>query len=78
MEVLEYEPNRMLAMLIHDGPMEMHGRTTFEALNDHQTKITISVNIPWMDESADTTMLISNLERSAQIRKQLMESEIPA
>jgi uncharacterized protein YndB with AHSA1/START domain len=77
MEVLEFEPNRLLAMEIHDGPAVMQGRTTFEAINAHQTKITTMIDIPWMDEKTDKTFMNSRLEHSAQIRKQLMESEIP-
>ena len=76
MEVVEFEPNRALAMLIHDGPAVLHGRTTFEALSANQTKITTIIDIPGMDASTDKTFLNSKLERSAQIRKQLMESEI--
>jgi len=76
MEVMEFEPNRAFAMVIHDGPAEMRGRTTFEAISDHQTRITIVIDIPGMDENADKSFLKSRLERSAQIRKQLMESEI--
>jgi hypothetical protein len=64
-------------MIIHDGPAEMRGRTTFEALSDHQARLTTIIDIPGMDASTDTTFLYSRLERSAQIRKQLMESEIP-
>jgi hypothetical protein len=64
-------------MVVHDGPAEMRGRTTFEALNDHQTRLTSVIDIPGMDASADTTFLNSRLESSARIRKQLMESEIP-
>jgi uncharacterized protein YndB with AHSA1/START domain len=76
MEVVEFEPNHVIAMVIHDGPAEMRGRTTFEAIDEHQTKLTIIIDIPWMDENADKTFLNSRLEHSAQIRKQLMESEI--
>ena len=76
MEVVEIEPNRVLAMLIHDGPAEMRGRTTFEAISNNQTKLTTIIDIPWMDENTDKTFLNSRLERSAQIRKQLMESEL--
>jgi uncharacterized protein YndB with AHSA1/START domain len=76
MEVVEFEPNRVIAMVIQDGPAEMHGRTTFEAINEKQTKLTTIIDIPWMDENADTAFLNSRLERSAQIRKELMESEI--
>lgn len=76
MEVVEFEPNHSIAMIIHDGPAEMQGRTTFEAIDDNQTRITTIIDIPWMDENADRTFLNSRLERSAQIRKQLMEAEI--
>ena len=76
MEVVEFEPNRAFAMVIHDGPAEMRGRTTFEAISVNQTKITTVIDIPGMDASADKTFLNSRLERSAQIRRQLMESEI--
>lgn len=78
MEVVEFEPNRALGMVIHDGPAVMHGRTTFEAINDNQTRITTTIDIPWMDENTDKTFLNSRLESSAQIRKQLMEVEIEA
>jgi hypothetical protein len=76
MDVVEFEPNRVLAMVIHDGYAEMRGRTTFEAINDNQTKITIIIDIPGMDENTDKAFLNSRLEHSAQIRKKLMESEI--
>ena len=76
MEVVEFEMNRAIAMRIHDGPAVMHGRTAFEALNENQTRLTIVIDIPWMDENADKTFLNSRLEHAAQIRKQLMESEL--
>lgn len=76
MEVVEFVPNRVLAMIIYDGTAEMHGRTTFEALSDNQTKITTIIDIPWMNENTDKSFLNSKLERSAQIRKQLIESEV--
>ncbi len=76
MEVVEFEPNRALAMKIQDGPAVMHGRTTFEVLNENQTKITTTIDIPWMDENADKTFLNSRLAQVSQIRKQLMESEL--
>jgi len=76
MEVVEYEPNKALAMVIHDGNAEMRGRTTFEALNDHQTSLTTFIEIPGMDDSMDKSFLLSRLERSGEIRKQLMETEI--
>ena len=76
MEVVEFKPNRVIAMVIRDGPAEMHGRTTFEAISENQTKITLIIDIPGMDASTDKTFLNSKLERSAQIRKQLIEFEV--
>lgn len=76
MEVVEFEPNRAFGMLIHDGPVEMRGRATFDAINDHQTRLTTFIDLPGMDDSMDTSFLISRLERSGQIRKQLIESEL--
>jgi hypothetical protein len=76
MEVVEFEPNRVIAMVIHEGPAEMRGRTTFEAISDNQTKITLIIDIPGMDASTDKTFLNSRLESSAQIRKKLIESEV--
>jgi Polyketide cyclase / dehydrase and lipid transport len=30
MEIVEFAPDRALGMVIHDGPVEMHSRITFE------------------------------------------------
>jgi hypothetical protein len=76
MTVTEFETNRMLAMEIHDGSAVMFGKTTFEAINEDQTRLTIIIDIPWMDEGADRSFLESRLEHSAEIRKRLMETEI--
>ena len=76
MQVMEYEPNRVIAVIIHDGPAVMNSRTTFESINANQTKLTTIIDIPRMDENADTTLLNSRLEHSNQIRKELIESEV--
>jgi hypothetical protein len=76
MEVVEFEPNRVLAMVIHDGPVVMYGKTTFDAINENQTKITTIIDIPWMDENTDKTFMNNRLAQVSQIRKQLMESEL--
>jgi uncharacterized protein YndB with AHSA1/START domain len=76
MEVVEFEPNRVLAMEIHDGPAVMYGKTTFDAINENQTKITTIIDIPWMDENTDKTFMNNRLAQVSQIRKQLMESEL--
>jgi hypothetical protein len=76
MEVVEYERNQTFAMRVFDGPNEMFGRTTFKPIDDQHTLLTTHIEIPGMDENMDKSFLMSRLERSGQIRKQLMESEI--
>lgn len=75
MEVVEMEPNRVFATVIHDGPVEIRGRTLFEAVGENQTKLTMNVELPGMDASMDTSFLTSRMERSIQNIKQLIESE---
>jgi len=76
MEVVEYEPNRAIGMMIHDGPVEMYGRTTFESVSNDRTTLTTIIEIPSMDESMDKSFLLSRLERSGRNMKQLIESEV--
>ena len=76
MEVVEFEPNRAMGTVIHDGPTEMRGRMTFEALSDDETSLTIDVELPGLDESMDTNFLTSMIERSVRNMKQLIESEL--
>jgi uncharacterized protein YndB with AHSA1/START domain len=75
MEVVEFEPNRAMGTVIHDGPAEMRSRMTFEAINESQTRVTTVIDIPGMDASIDKSFIISRLERSCRNRKQLIESE---
>ncbi|MFW9767215.1 MAG: SRPBCC family protein [Candidatus Thorarchaeota archaeon] len=75
MEVVEFEPNQVIGTVIHDGPAEMRGRITFKAVNDSQTTVTTSIDIPGMDESMDKSFITSRMERSGRNMKQLIESE---
>jgi hypothetical protein len=75
MEVVEFEPNRSIGMIIHDGPVEMRGQTTFESVSDGQTTLTINVEIPSMDESMEG-MMRGAIQKSLQNIKQLIESEV--
>jgi uncharacterized protein YndB with AHSA1/START domain len=75
MEVVEFEPNQAMATIIHDGPAVMRGRITFDAVNEHQTRVTTVIDIPEMDESMDKSFITSRLERSGRNMKQLIESE---
>jgi hypothetical protein len=75
MEVVEFEPNHAFGTVIRDGPAEMRGRFTFEAVSEYQTKVTTIIDFPGMDESMDTSFITSRLERSGKNMKHLIESE---
>ena len=76
MEVVEFEPNRLMAVVIHDGAAETRARITFDAVSDSQTRLTTALEIPAMDATADMSRFERLLERSSRNRKALMESEI--
>jgi hypothetical protein len=75
MEVVRFEPDREMGMLTHDGPVEIRGRSTFEAVSENQSILTLHVEISDMDESMAGTMT-SAIQKSLQNIKQLIESEI--
>jgi len=76
MEVVEFEPNRKMGVVIHDGPVQMRGWLTFEAVGDNRTTVTSGAELPGMDESMDESFLTSRMERSVRNMKQLIESEL--
>lgn len=76
MEVVEFEPDRVFATVIHDGPIETRGRATFDPVEHDRTRMTISAEFPGMDESTDTSLLTSLMGRSARNIKHLVESEV--
>lgn len=75
MQVVEFIPDRVMGTIIHDGPLEIRGRVNFDPLNEDQTRMTMNVELPGMDESTDTSMLKSGMERSVQNIKQMIEAE---
>ena len=74
MEIVEFEPNRAVRMVVHDGPVEMIARATYEAESDDRTRLTVNVEIPSIDESMGS-MLSSGIQQSLRNIKQLIESE---
>jgi len=75
MEVVEFEPNRTMGVVIHDGPSETRGRVTFKAESQERTTLTISAEFADMDESMES-LITSLMERSARNIKHLIESEV--
>jgi hypothetical protein len=75
MKMVEYESNWLITVLIHDGPVEMNGRTTFEAVNPNHILISAFFEILKMDESIDKNFVNERLEDSGRVRKQLVEGK---
>jgi len=75
MEVTEFEPNRSIGMIVHDGLVQMITRAVYEAAGDDKTNVTLSLEIPDMGETM-TIMLASEMEKVAHTIKQFIESEV--
>ena len=75
MEVVEFDPDETLGMVIHDGPVEMVGRVTYAAESEDRTRFTLNVEFPGMDESM-ADMLATEIEKAPQRIKQFIESEL--
>ena len=76
MEVVEFEANRAMGMVIHDGAVVMNGHAIVEATRDGRTHFILNVEFPGMDESMDANMLSTGMQQRLQNIKQLVESEI--
>ena len=73
MEVVEYEPNRAFGVVIREGPMETHGRATFEEAGEGRTRLTVAADFP-IDESMKDR--ISGLmQRSLRNIEELIKAE---
>ena len=62
MEVVQFEPDRAIGMVTHDGPVEIHGRATFDAVGEDQAILTMHVEIPGMDESMGSMITSAIIE----------------
>jgi polyketide cyclase/dehydrase/lipid transport protein len=76
MEVVEFEPERAVTTVIREGPVEVRGRMTFEALTTDRTKVTISAEMAGADERWDPGPIAKAMERSVHNIKQLIEAEV--
>lgn len=73
MEVVEWEPNRSMGMVTRDGPMEIHGRTTFEEMGESRTRLTLAAEMP-IDESMKD-QIEGSIRQSTGRMKELIEAE---
>lgn len=74
MEVVEFDPEKVMRLKIQDGPIETRGRATFSAATPTTTILTIWAEFPGMDDSM-AGKIRPLMERSAHTIKQLIESE---
>jgi uncharacterized protein YndB with AHSA1/START domain len=74
MEVVEWDPERAIGMLIHDANMQMRGRTTFREEGPDTTVLTIVTDIPDLDESK-AGVVSSRMQRTIENVKSLVESD---
>jgi len=75
MEVVEFEEDQAFGVVIHDGPTETIGRMACEAIGPERTRITISADMPWLDETADSSRLQIMIQGTATNIKALIEAE---
>lgn len=75
MEVVEFEPERAIAFSVHDANMEMQGRATFEAKDPARTQLTVTTDIPEVEDSAAEELITRAMERSIANVKALIEAE---
>lgn len=73
MEVVEWEPNRSMGMVTRDGPIEIHGRATFEEMGESCTRLTLAAEMP-IDESMKDHVEGSIRQSTGRI-KELVEAE---
>jgi hypothetical protein len=74
MEVVEFERDRAIAVVTHDGPMEIRGRATFDAVAASRTKLTLFAEVPELDEAMQRPMTEA-IQRSLRRVKELIELE---
>jgi uncharacterized protein YndB with AHSA1/START domain len=72
MEVTAFERDRAMAVVIHDGPMRVTGRATFDAVGPDTTKLTLRAEFPLEDSMK--SMLSSSMKRSLTNIKSMLET----
>lgn len=74
MEVIEFEPERLMRVRTQDGPMTIDGFASFQAVGEEQCEITIGGEIPGIDE-AMAEQIRAMMGGSVSSIKALIESE---
>ncbi len=75
MQVVEFEHNKTLGMVIQDGPVVMNSRATFEAQGEDRTKLTLQIELLGMEERMDTSQLDDQMKQALANIRQFIETE---
>lgn len=75
MEVVEFEPNQSMGMIIKDGPVEIRAFAVYEAKSADQTSLTLKTEFDGLDESIDKSTLTNQMESAVQNHKRFIESQ---
>lgn len=74
MEIVEFEPEKVMRVRTQDGPMTINGWVLFEPLNDGTTKLVLGGEFPGLDDSMEE-QIRPMMEQSASNIRSLIESE---
>lgn len=74
MEVVEFEPDKVMRVETHDGPMTIQGWVLLEAVEGTATRLTIGAEFPGLDGSM-AAQVRTMMERSAANIRSFIEAE---
>jgi hypothetical protein len=75
MEIKEWVPEQVMGAHIRDANMEIFGRAIFESQPSGETVLTISIDVPGLDE-ARAEVMRNGLNRTVTNIKGLVETEV--
>ncbi len=75
MEIVEWEPERVMGARIRDANADTTGRVTFESLGPSTTRLTVDADYPNLDPSK-VEQLRPMIERGYSTIRRLVESEV--
>lgn len=76
MEVTEFDPPRAMGVSISDGDTDSLGRGTLEERGPERTLLTISADVPDLDDAETAQSVKTMMGRSLANMKTMMEAEI--
>lgn len=76
MEITDWEPPHAMAGSIRDGDVQLMGGATLEEKGPARTFLTISADMPWLDDPERAGFIRGMMERSVANMKRMMETEL--